>query len=245
MSFLSELEVRTLGPHKLSPQELGPQKIWQRRFDVKAYTDLAPQALNIVLPKEMARAVPKRKAEFVAGRTVAREALQSVGCNCAELPIGEHRAPIWPKGWIGSISHTDDMALATVGLTSEVSMLGLDVENLIEETQVDSLMPMFVSPIELDLLPATKLSRQAFTTLVFSAKESVFKAIYPYVKTYLEFTDSILIGIDMVRREAYFKLCAQGEAEFGQALELCVYFHFEGSKVYTLVCDHRKHRLIR
>ena len=71
MYFLSELEVHTLGP----------QKIWQRRFDVKAYTDLAPQALNIVLPKEMARAVPKRKAEFVAGRTVPREALKRVGCN--------------------------------------------------------------------------------------------------------------------------------------------------------------------
>ncbi|MBD1557622.1 4'-phosphopantetheinyl transferase superfamily protein [Vibrio sp. S9_S30] len=231
MSFLSELEIRTLGS----------QKIWQRRFDVNAYSDLHSQTLNVTLPHDMKRAVAKRKAEFVAGRTVARAALQSLGCTCVELPIGEHRAPVWPKGWIGSISHTDDMALAVVGLSGEVSMLGLDVENLIAETQLDSLMPMFVSAKELELLPTTTLSRQAFATLVFSAKESVFKAIYPYVKTYLEFTDSMLTRVDMTKGEAYFTLCAQGEAEFGDALALRVSFLFEDNKVYTLVCDHRKY----
>lgn len=230
MTFLADLQVRTLGT----------QKIWQRRFDVQAYTEVHPQTINIALPSEMRRAVPKRKAEFVAGRSVALEALQSAGCDCVELPIGEHRAPVWPEGWTGSISHTDGLALATISSSSEVSFLGLDVENLIAETQVESLMPMFVSSKEREQMPATSLSFQYFATLVFSAKESIFKAIYPYVRTYLEFSDSMLTGINMLKGEAYFKLCARGEAEFGEALELRVYFLFEEGKVYTLVCEHRK-----
>ncbi|MEZ8377509.1 4'-phosphopantetheinyl transferase [Vibrio splendidus] len=121
----------------------------------------------------------KRKAEFIAGRRAALHALRIEGCDCLELPIGEHRSPVWPEGWIGSISHTDDLAVATVSSLSDVSLVGLDVEELINENQVMSLMPMFVSPQEIKHLARTHLPIQWFVTLVFSAKESIFKAIYP------------------------------------------------------------------
>ncbi|MCE2573303.1 4'-phosphopantetheinyl transferase family protein [Motilimonas eburnea] len=226
MTYLSEPQMLTLGG----------QTIWQRRFEVLRYRDEHAKMLNVSLPNEVVRAVPKRKAEFVAGRALALAMLQHAGCPCTDIPIGEHRSPVWPQGWLGSISHTDDMAIAAIVPTSEVNLLGLDVENLIADSQVDSLMPLFVSPTEQALLADTGLSTQAFATLVFSAKESIFKAIYPRVKTYLEFSDAMLTAIDIAKGEAYFKLCAEGEARFGSALALKVNFLFEAGRVYTLVC---------
>ncbi|KJY78338.1 4'-phosphopantetheinyl transferase family protein [Vibrio nigripulchritudo] len=234
MSFLAELQIRTLGP----------VKIWQRQFDVSQYLDSHSSELAIELPQEMNRAVPKRKAEFTAGRVVAREALQDLGVTHTKLPIGEHRAPIWPKGYLGSISHTDNLALATVARDSEVSMLGLDVENLIDESQVQTLMPMFVSDAEMDWQQTSGLTPQQFATLIFSAKESAFKAIYPYVKNYLEFSDSILRNVDVESGTLQLQLCNQAEKLFGEPLILKVYFTFEAESVFTLICDHRKHRLI-
>lgn len=150
----------------------------------------------------------------------------------------------WPKGYLGSISHTDNLALATVARDSEVSMLGLDVENLIDESQVQTLMPMFASDAEMDWQPTSGLTPQQFATLIFSAKESVFKAIYPYIKNYLEFSDSILRNVDVESGTLQLQLCNQAEKLFGEPLILKVYFTFEAESVFTLICDHRKHRLI-
>ena len=225
--FLSDLQVHVLDS----------QVIWSRHFNVRDYSDHVPKTLNIKLPREMHRAVVKRKAEFIAGRAVALQALHRQGCDCSELPIGQHRAPIWPQGWIGSISHTDDLAMVTIAPSNEAAFLGLDVESLIEQTQLDSLIPMFISAQELRLWRGNELSKQSFATLVFSAKESIFKAVYPHVKTYLEFSDSELTSIDVKKREAYFKLCRQGEVAFGSPLILRVRFFFEQSKVFTLVCQ--------
>ncbi|MCQ8866640.1 4'-phosphopantetheinyl transferase family protein [Vibrio splendidus] len=232
MTFLSGLQLLTFGSQNI--------KVWQYHFERQRYTDCLFQELDVALPNEMKRAVTKRKAEFIAGRRAALHALRIEGCDCLELPIGEHRSPVWPEGWIGSISHTDDLAVATVSSLSDVSLVGLDVEELINENQVMSLMPMFVSPQEIKHLARTHLPIQWFVTLVFSAKESIFKAIYPHVKTYLEFRDSKLMSIDMDKGEAHFQLCERGEKVFGEALILCVYFFFKQGKAYTLVCEPRQ-----
>ena len=74
--------------------------------------ELDPRAVNEgLLPEErgaVAKAVPKRVAQFTAGRVCARRALAQLG-NTEPVPIlmGEDRAPQWPAGYVGSISHTD------------------------------------------------------------------------------------------------------------------------------------------
>ena len=75
----------------------------------------------------VARAVPKRVAEFAAGRRAARRALDSIGREAVDLPAGPNRAPVWPEGVTGSITHDGDLALAAVALLGEVRSLGLDL----------------------------------------------------------------------------------------------------------------------
>lgn len=53
----------------------------------------------------VASAVTKRREEFAAGRAAARRALAALGVPAAPLPRGERRAAVWPKGFVGSITH--------------------------------------------------------------------------------------------------------------------------------------------
>ncbi len=227
MSFLSELDIWSIGT----------QRIWVRPFNRFEYSLHEASTLGIEIPSELDKAVQKRKAEFVAGRVVARDALLEHGCSGVQIPIGENRAPIWPKNFIGSISHTDDIAICSVAHSKELIFLGLDIENLMSKNQAASLLPMFTNSRELELLRLSGLLEESFTTLIFSAKESVFKAIYPHVKTYLEFSDSELVSINRSKCTMNIRLCKHGEVVVGSALELQVHFRFLRDKVMTLVCQ--------
>jgi len=124
----------------------------------------------------LARAIDKRKREFAAGRAAARAAMKGLGGASVEIPAGPDRAPIWPAGWRGSISHKDTFCAAMV--TQSAMTLGLDVE---EATDLDEiLIPNICSQTEIAQIDGPKKARHA--KLIFSAKEAAYKAQYPLSK---------------------------------------------------------------
>lgn len=149
------------------------------------------QASGIVLPDTLARAVLKRQVEFAAGRFCAREVLQKLGYHgAATLAIGEHRAPLWPAGYLGSISHGDGMALAVATTTREWRGVGIDIERILTNEAAQPLHEHLMKLPELAIGEAAGLSLGTWLTLVFSAKESLFKALYPFVGRYFDFLDA-------------------------------------------------------
>src|SRR5205814_1840165 len=56
-------------------------------------------------------AVARRRDEFLTGRTFARRALAELGCPATAIPVGEGRMPIWPDGYLGSISHCEGLCV--------------------------------------------------------------------------------------------------------------------------------------
>lgn len=117
----------------------------------------------------VARAVPKRINEFAAGRRAARRALAALGIPDATLPVGSDRAPIWPEGFAGSITHDNAFALAAVGHRDRTRAIGIDMTEaapLPGETRCQILR----HPDEAGL---DEMSARA----VFSAKETIFKAL--------------------------------------------------------------------
>jgi len=76
------------------------------------------------------RGVAKRQAEYLAGRLCAREALRCVTGQASVPAVGEDRAPQWPRGVVGSITHGDNWAAALVAPNHQWRALGLDVERL-------------------------------------------------------------------------------------------------------------------
>ncbi|MGA7966805.1 MAG: 4'-phosphopantetheinyl transferase superfamily protein [Gammaproteobacteria bacterium] len=135
-------------------------------------------------------AVDKRRREFAAGRTCARYILRQFGFS-GDLTIGKDKygAPIWPEGITGSISHTDDVCVVSIGRQKQkLTSLGVDVE---KDTGLDpDLVDLVCDEIEKETCCTGQIGdRLRLAKVIFSAKESVYKCLYPLIKTVLDFQD--------------------------------------------------------
>lgn len=133
------------------------------------------------------RAVAKRRAEFLAGRFAALSALQKLGAF--EAP-GRHDdgSPRWPREVVGSITHGAGRALCAVALSRELRSLGIDAESLLKPSYSVELQRRICSDDELALLDARLgLPPHVLVTLAFSAKESLYKCLYPLVGRFMDF----------------------------------------------------------
>lgn len=150
-------------------------------------------------------AVPRRVAEFHAGRAAARAAMVALGLPPRPIPMGPDRAPIWPDGLAGSISHSADACVAAVGLRRDWAGVGVDLE---EATALD---PLLVAEIctkreQQWLGQQPPADRGLMAKLIFSAKEAAYKAQYPISGAIFGF-DVLEIVID--RDETRFKAIFQ------------------------------------
>jgi 4'-phosphopantetheinyl transferase EntD len=130
-------------------------------------------------------AAQTRVEQFTAGRVCSRLALVRLGV-AATTPIerGEDRAPVWPPGFIGSISHTDAWCAAAVGRLGELRSIGIDLEPA--TPLKEALWRRVCTPEErerLRQLPDPGLMGK----ILFSAKEAVYKCQYPLTSQFLGF----------------------------------------------------------
>ena len=137
-----------------------------------------------LFPEEAAhvrQAIPARRAEFAAGRAAARAAMLQLGLPPHAIPAGEDRAPVWPEGLRGSISHEGPICLAAV--STRCAMIGIDIER--DLPLHDDLLPTVCTAAELVQIAGPEQGRLA--KLIFSAKEAAYKAQYPLTGTILGF----------------------------------------------------------
>ena len=118
----------------------------------------------------IARAIPKRKTEFSAGRDAARDALAQLGLYGVEIPVGERRAPHWPDGICGSITHSKMLCIAAVARKSVLASIGIDAEP--DVPLKEDLRNAILHDSELHVS-----AEQAIA--LFSMKEALFKALFP------------------------------------------------------------------
>jgi len=130
-----------------------------------------------------------RLREFAAGRRCARTALQALGHGGGPVRVASDRSPIWPEGFIGSISHSGNLAAALVATRSSgVRSVGLDIE---PATQLpEELIEDICGKQERDWLARRpKPQRLLLAKAIFSAKEAFYKCQYPLSRQFLEFQD--------------------------------------------------------
>lgn len=166
----------------------------------------------------LARAVPKRQREFAAGRAAARRAMEALDLPPVPILAGEDRAPIWPSGLFGSISHKSDLCAAVV--TTACHSVGLDIE---EDTDLSAdLVATICSPAEQARIAGPRALRLA--KLIFSAKEALYKAQYPLTGLVFGFDHvDITLTPDERRFTAIFLkpagIFAPGDAAWGRYTE--------------------------
>ncbi|MFZ1470007.1 MAG: 4'-phosphopantetheinyl transferase superfamily protein [Paracoccaceae bacterium] len=136
-----------------------------------------------LLPGEvLPNAVPSRRAEFSAGRYAARVAMAALGLPLRAIPMGDDRAPIWPAGLVGSISHCRGACLAAV--MPGAAGLGLDLEG--DDDLPADLWDSILLPAERDWVQR-QTQPGAAAKLIFSAKEAAYKAQYAQSRTLFGF----------------------------------------------------------
>jgi 4'-phosphopantetheinyl transferase EntD len=123
----------------------------------------------------LGRAIDARRAEFAAGRSAAREAMAMLGVSPRAVLMGTDRAPVWPVGLVGSISHSAGLAIAVCAPRLRFGGLGLDIE---PDTPLDSdLIERVCLPPERDWI-AQRSDPGLWAKRVFSAKEAAYKCQY-------------------------------------------------------------------
>lgn len=149
---------------------------------------LRPEEERLLSP----RAVASYREAFQMGRTAAHGALALLGCDAGPILRGAGGEPVWPAGVVGSITHSSGRALAAVARRDRCTTIGVDMEHL------DRWFPELVDHVAFDgerewlAGVSAEHGRQAVLEL-FSAKESLYKALFPFTRTYF--------GFDAVRLE--------------------------------------------
>ena len=158
--------------------------------------DLPHEIESIALPAALDGAIPKRRMQFRAGRYCAIKAMEALGFHPGHVGRSASGAPLWPAGLVGSITHTDDFASAAVALASDAGALGIDTERIITESTERNVGRMIAWPSEVAHGRTVGLSRLEAVTLVFSAKESIFKCLHRLVGCYFDFHDVRIVDVD-------------------------------------------------
>jgi 4'-phosphopantetheinyl transferase EntD len=164
---------------------LSPEVIAVEAFSDRPGVKLFPEEAAL-----LASAVDKRRREFATARHCARAALARLGVSPAPLLPGPHGAPRWPAGVVGSITHCDGYRAVAVARDRDVITLGLDAEP--------------ASPLPSGVLPLVSADNErawirdfaqtrpdvCWDRLLFSAKESVYKAWFPLTGRWLDFSEA-------------------------------------------------------
>lgn len=118
-----------------------------------------------------------RIVDFCCGRLCARRALAEYGITDFDLLPAPDRQPLWPPGFLGSITHSEGFATAVVAEKQVAAGLGIDAERI--DAVHSDLWPPICSGEELQRLRALPQQQQALTgALTFVAKEAFFKCQY-------------------------------------------------------------------
>ena len=178
----------------------------------------------------VARAVEKRRREFTAGRTCARRALERLGWTDFPVVSGPRREPVWPPGVVGSITHCRGYCAAALARGSDVRGVGIDAE--LRVTLSDGVERMICSEAERQHLAA--LPGEHWATLLFSAKESIYKAWFPLTGRWLDYRDAELT-IDPEGGTFSARILLEVEPEIFPWNPLHGRFAMTGERVFTAV----------
>lgn len=132
-----------------------------------------------------------KQESFILGRKASFLALSQIGVSAPVLR-GDFDEPLWPKGVVGSISHSGEFAICVVSKSSFISGIGIDIE-----CATNKIDPRIAKRIctgsEIEKLPQSEKERVEKLLKIFSAKEAYYKAVFPRLRKFLGFRDVELV----------------------------------------------------
>ncbi len=191
----------------LLPAEIAAEEI----FGADPTAELLPAEHDLV-----AKAVEKRRLEVTNVRTAARRALARIGVAPVPLLRGAKGEPLWPAGVVGSMTHTAGYCAAAVADAGKIRSVGIDAE--VHDVLPEGVLGAIALPEEQTQLAALGNTGSIYwDRLLFSAKESVYKAWFPLTGRWLGFEDAH-ITVDPASSGFTVELLVDGSTNTGPAL---------------------------
>lgn len=228
---------------KVLPHDEHSLPYFLARFRMELFSPQLFERLDIDCPPHIRNSVVKRQAEFIAGRLCARSILDGYGQGRHVVAVGSHREPRWPEGFLGSITHSGSYAAAIACPARDIVGIGIDIESVIKAEARQAMMDMVVNAGEIAYLRglAGEVGFDSLLTLVFSAKESFFKAAFPQVRAYFDFDAVQVAKIDMLGRRMHLRCMQTLSAGLRQGQTEQAHFDFvSDGTVFTAVLLERR-----
>lgn len=217
---------------RLDAHHLG---IWE--FDSNGFTHPITylQAHQIQLPENLATARESRRIDFLAGRFCAKMAMSALSLPYpdAGIPIDKTRAPVWPDSVQGAITHKNGFAAALVSHHPALLGVGLDCEAWLSYSKERFRQHITHDDEYHRLKAALRWDREATLTFIFSAKESIYKALFPKVRRYFGF-HTVTLGFEICdHRPTFFAKLNQDLGPFIAGQCLPIVFRAEHQRILT------------
>lgn len=192
---------------------------------------LEPASIDVPLP--IRQSSEKRRNEYIAGRICAFAALCELGTE-SEALLGRDElsgTPVWPAGTVGSLTHKDDFTSAAVGLRNEMRGLGIDTENYLSLASAEDLVGYVATPEELSFCCGRlRIGLETGMTLLFSAKESAFKALQSRLTRLPSYLDFQVTKAELLNQSLEFHLHHAGHLEISQ---IKVWYRLDRQRLHT------------
>ncbi|PCI68856.1 MAG: 4-phosphopantetheinyl transferase [Gammaproteobacteria bacterium] len=209
--------------------------VHQCNFEVNLYYPELFQELSINFPQSLSKAVKKRQAEYLAGRYIAHYSLRQLDIDVFDIPSGKDRSPSWPNNISGSITHTNKKAICAVGYSNRCELLGLDLEVWMKPHTVSEIKHLIINDKEQLVLSTLGWTNEQSLTFAFSAKESLFKALYPKVQKYFNFNDARITFISLENNTFTIQLEKDLSADFPSSTEFNGQFVANEEEILTIL----------
>ena len=170
------------------------------------------------VPEKLTNSSVIRKNDFLAGRYCAYQAAKVQGYELKSLPSNSTREPLWPLDLKGSISHSKRMAISCVSTSADILSIGIDAEEILDMHLGSDFQDTIASSEELILVRGLQ-DRRALTIL-FSAKEALYKALFPITKAFIDFKEVRLLALDLDSKTFELELIQTNKKFYGTFKEI-------------------------
>ena len=174
-----------------------------------------------------------RQSIFDMGRACAAELLAELGARETSVAMAADRSPVWPQGYVGSITHTDDLLGVAVARRKDFRSIGIDAEAIIQPETTVGIDDLCMSEKERSLRDSVDIDHRMFSSLCFSAKESFFKCLYPLTGVWFDFQDAEIASFDANLQLLQMRLLRDLDSGFRQGQVFGGAFRWTDRRVYT------------
>lgn len=196
--------------------------------------------MGFKIPNNLLGAVYKRQNQFAAGRICAIKAAKDLLNETCYINQDAYGRPLWPNGLVGSIAHTNEIAIAEVVRSNKIYNIGIDTEKITNCPDIINSFNSFVlTEYEKDLLLSDKHKDDYifYLYLIFSVKEAVYKCLNPLVNVFFDFYSVNIDFINTDNNKVELQLLQDLSGQFYKGYKFCALYKYlyDINHVYTRV----------